>query len=205
MNPNQNPNQNQYSIDYLNQISAPAKKPGMSNRIIMILVGVGVLIAIVAGFALLSGGSTSTAKKLETLTARLKTLQTISSKSQATIKSGALRNTNSNLSIFLTNASHDVETPLKNNGISSTNLDKTIVAAESGTDLTKKLEDARLNAIFDRTYAREMSYQLATVASLIREIYNSSNSKLLKTFLLTTDTNLRPIKNQLSDFNAANG
>jgi hypothetical protein len=198
------PNQNQYSIDYLNKIATPAPKPGMSSTLVYIIVGVCVVVAIIVGLLLLGGGTSST-KKLETLTARLQTLQSISGKSQTRIKSGVLRSTNSNLSLFLTNANRDIELSLTTSGIKSKSLDKTIIAAESGAKLTQKLEDARLNAIFDRTYAREMSYQLATVESLMKEIFSSTKSKSLKEFLETTNTNLQPIKTQLTEFNAANG
>jgi hypothetical protein len=198
------PNQNQYSIDYLNQIATPAKKPGMSQRMIYLMIGVGALIAVVIGLSLFSGGSNS-AQKLSRLSARLQTLQTIVSKSQKTIKSGDLRTTNSNLSIFLTNTNRDITTPLANNGVNASKLDKTIVTSENGAKLIQTLENARLNAVFDRTYAREISYQLATVKSLMKEIYNNTNSKSLKDFLNTTNDNLQPIQKQLEDFNAANG
>ena len=80
-----------------------------------------------------------------------------------------------------------------------------ITASENGEKLKTTLEDARLNATFDRTYAREMSYQLETVAALMKDIYTNTNSKSLKTFLEATDNNLQPIKQQLAEFNAANG
>ena len=91
------------------------------------------------------------------------------------------------------------------NGVEVSKLEEKIVAQESGEELIADLEDARLNAIFDRTYAREMSYQLDTVDVLIREIYNSTNSASFKTFLENTNKNLEPLRQQFSDFNAANG
>lgn len=195
--------QNNYSIDYLNQIAPPEKKPLFDRKIIFLLIGGGVLAVIALVFILL-GGSSST-QKIQTLAARLQTLQSIVDESQRTIKSSSLRTTSSNLSIYLTSANRDIAGPLQTYGLSSETLDKKIVAAENGAELKKTLEDARLNAVFDRTYAREMSYQLATVTSLMQEIYNSANSTSLKSYLETTEANLTPIKKQLADFNAANG
>jgi hypothetical protein len=140
---------------------------------------------------------------MQTLAARLITLQSVADKSQKTIKSGPLRSTNSNLAIFLTNANRDIVEPLKNNGITIEKIDKKITAAENGEALTKTLEDARLNAVFDRVYAREMGYQLDTVEALMKDIYAKSNSKSLKEFMQKTDENLQPIRKQLNDFNAA--
>jgi len=50
-----------------------------------------------------------------------------------------------------------------------------------------------------------MSYQLDTVSVLIREIYNSTKSTSFKSFLENTNTNLEPLREQFSNFNAADG
>ena len=83
--------------------------------------------------------------------------QTIASDTQKNLKSGALRSTNSNLAIFLTNANRDIAAPLSANGIDIKKLDSSVVAAEKGDELKQTFEDARLNAVLDRTYAREMT------------------------------------------------
>lgn len=201
-----NPEQNQYPIDYLNQIAPETPKPGMNNKFFFMLIGGGLLVAIIVGIlALSSGGSNGPTQKMQMLAARMTTLQEISSSSQRTIKSGQLRTTNSTLGIFLTNANRDIADPLAKNSVDTKKIDKTILAKESGEKLKQTLEDARLNATFDRIYAREMSFQLDTVGALIKDIYNNTNSKSLKEFLETTDGNLQPIIKQLADFNAANG
>ena len=206
MQPEQNQQpQPQYSIDYLNQIAPQPKKPGLNNKTFLLLVGGGLLLVIIVGIFVLSSGGSGPTQKMQTLAARMQTLQTISDKAQKNIKSGQLRSTNSNLTIFLTNANRDIVDPLKKNGVDIKKLDKTIVTAEKGDALSTKLEDARLNATFDRTYAREMGYQLDTLAVLMKDIYNKGNSKSMKDFLLATDKNLEPIKKELNDFNAANG
>jgi hypothetical protein len=204
MNPDQHPNQNQYPIDYLNQISSQPTRPAMNNKLVFALIGGFILLIIIAFIALSSGGS-GPAQKMQTLTARLTTLQKISSDAQKNIKNGELRGTNSGLTIYLTNTNRDLVEPFAKSGVDIKKLDKKIVAKESGEALSKKLEDARLNAVFDRTYSREMNYQLETVAVLMKDIYSSSKSKSLKDFLLKTDQGLQPLKKQLADFNAANG
>jgi len=202
---NQNPNQPQYSIDYLNEIAPQSQKPGMSSKLFLFVVGGGLLLAIAVGLMLLTGGGGGPKEQMQTLAARMQGLQTIAGESQKTIKSGDLRSTNSNLSILLANANRDIAEPLLNNDVDVKKLDKAILAEESGEELKKKLEDARLNAIFDRTYAREMAYQLDTVTALMKSIYTETKSKSLKEFLIATDKNLQPIKKQMTDFNAANG
>ena len=196
---------NQYPIDYLNQIAPQQKKPGLSTKM-MILIGGGVgLLLIIAGFMIFSSGSAGPTQKMQTLAARMATLRDIASKSQTNIKSGTLRNTNSNLAIFLTNANREIEEPLSKNNIDIKRIDQNIETAENGDELRATLEDARLNAVFDRTYAREMAYQLETVQALMSDIYSKTGSKSLKDFLNATNGNLQPIIDQLAEFNAANG
>lgn len=199
------PDQNQYPIDYLNQIAPEQPKQGMNNKFFFLLIGGGLLVATVVGILALTSGNSGPTQKIQTLSARLTTLQAISSDAQKKIKSGTLRSTNSTLTIFLTNANRDIVDPLSKNGIDIKKIDKSIQTKENGEKLKQTLEDARLNATFDRTYAREMSFQLDTVSALMKDIYASSGSKSLKEFLERTDANLQPIKTQLADFNAANG
>lgn len=199
------PNQNPYPVDYLNQIAPEGKKPGMSNKLFLGVIGGGILVAVIVGLMLLSGGGSGPTEKMQRLAARLATLQTISDDAERKLKSGQLRNTNSNLKIFLANTNRDIAEPLLKNGADVKKIDKKIETAENGEKLKKTLEDARLNAVFDRTYAREMSFQLDTVSALMTELYNSSASKSLKDFLLATDKNLQPLRQQFADFNAANG
>jgi outer membrane murein-binding lipoprotein Lpp len=200
-----NPDQNPYPVDYLNQIAPEQPKQGMNNKMFFLLIGGGLLVAAVVGILALSGGSNGPTQKMQRLAARLTTLQTVASDAQRNIKSGQLRSTNSTLTIFLTNANRDIAEPLSKNSVDIKKIDTKITASENGEKLKTTLEDARLNATFDRTYAREMSYQLETVAALMKDIYTNTNSKSLKTFLEATDTNLQPIKLQLAEFNAANG
>lgn len=195
------PAQPQYSIDYLNQIAPPPQKQGMSNRLFMMVIGGGVLLAVIVGLMMLSSGGSGPTQKMQTLAARVQTLEKITSGAQRNIKSNDLRGANSNLSIFLANTDQGMTAPLEKNGVSVTKLDKTIVAAEKGDDLSAKLEDARLNAVFDRTYAREMSYQLTALENLMNSIYKSTGSKSMKSFLQTTEDSLVPIRKQFNSFN----
>lgn len=206
--PPQNSNQQeQYPVDYLNQISSQPQKSGLTNNKFFLLLGgllVGVVIIAIILLAL-AGAAGGPKEKMQILAARLQSLQTIASDAQKTIKSGQLRTTNSNLTIFLTNANRDIAEPLAEVDIDVSKLDEEIVAQESGEELAATLEDARLNAVYDRTYAREMSYQLDKLSVLIREIYNATNNTAFKTFLENTNTNLESLREQFSEFNATTG
>lgn len=192
--------QPQYSIDYLNQI-APQQQKNTPNKLLVIIgILVILLIVAVAAIGLSSLGGASTGTKLQTLAARLDNLQDVSEKAQPHVKNNQLRASNSSLTLYLANANRDIAEPLSNNGVDATKLDKAIVAKEKNTALTEALEDARLNAVYDRTYAREMGYQLRTTLLLMEDIDKSTSSKSLEEFIAATKSNLDPIEKQMNDF-----
>jgi hypothetical protein len=192
--------QPQYSIDYLNQI-APQQQKNTPNKLLVIIgILVILLIVTVAVVGLSSLGGASTGTKLQTLAARLDNLQDVSEKAQPHVKNNQLRASNSSLTLYLANANRDIATPLSSGGVNIKKLDKTIVAKEKNAALTEALEDARLNAIYDRTYAREMNYQLSTTRLLMDDINESTKSQSLREFIATTKSNLEPIEKQMSDF-----
>lgn len=200
-----NPDQNQYSIDYLNEISPQQPKQGVKDKFFFLIIGGGLLVALIVGMFVLFGGGGGPTQNMQTLSARMTTLQTIAGDTQKSLKSGELRSINSNLTIFLTNANRDIVEPLAKNNVDVKKIDAAIAAKENGDELKQKFEDARLNATLDRTYAREMTYQLQTVAYLLQEIYDNTNSKTLKEYLENTNTNLQPLIKQLSDFSGTEG
>jgi hypothetical protein len=197
------PPQPQYSIDYLNQIAPKPQKKGLSSRGFLMVVGGGLVVAVIVGILALSSGGSGPTKNMQTFAARVQTLEKITAGAQKNIKSNDLRGTNVNLTLFLTNTDQNMTKPLANNSVDVKKLDKDIVAAEKGDALTAKLENARLNATFDRTYAREMIYQLTALETLMKSIYNSSKSKSMKDFLQTADDSLLPIKKQFDTFDAS--
>lgn len=198
------PQQTDLPHDYLDQIAAPKKQPGMNNKLFLSVVIGGALIAILVGIFLVFSGMSSKPAALQTLGLRLETIQKVSNDSQKTIKSGKLRTINSNLTLYLTNTNRDLALQLTSNGIDLKKLDKNEIADESGDELTKKLEEARLNVVFDRTYANELTYQLETIDVLMNQVYKSTKSKSLKTFLESSNTGLQALKKQFSEFNATN-
>jgi len=196
-------NNQENPIDYLDQIAPKtqsnnwllSKKPLIIGLIVM----AGLLI-IISAFSMFSGNSASTAR----LAARLSSTETLAKNATKNIKSSQLRATNANLTSYLTNAIRDIEPFLAKEGIKIKSIDKAIVASEATIKVDAILEDARLNAIYDRTYSREMAYRLDMVITLMNKINKSSNSKSLKQYLTTSVENLTPIRDAMSSYNAEN-
>ncbi|MBC7943531.1 hypothetical protein H7X68_03485 [Candidatus Saccharibacteria bacterium] len=200
-----NPNQPDYSIDYLNQIAPQAPKKGWLTRKQLIIAGVLGFFVFLALIMIVAAVSNNSPEPTRQLAARLKATEAIVSDAQRGLNSTQLRTLNSNLKIYLTNANRDIVAPLAKVGINVAKLDKNLVASEAGATMTSRLEDARLNAVYDRTYAREIAYQLETVTTLMSQVYNATRNKDLKTFIDETRINLDPIQKQFAEFNAANG
>ena len=202
MQPNEQP---QHPIDYLDSIATtPKGSAKKANDMLFFgaIIAALVVVALVGAFAFLNGGSSSK-DHLSRLSVRLTNLQKVSDNSKKNIVSSELRAINANISLAFTNANRDIKEHLTSSGIEPDSISEAITSEESTEELTTTLEDARLNAKFDRTYAREMNYQLETLITLLRQAEEESNDAAEKEFLSTTAKNLSPLQKRLASFNAA--
>jgi hypothetical protein len=202
MNPNQPP---QRPDQYLDTIAAQAQPPKLAPLIprkVMYGGGIAIIVAII----LLVAGSifgSSQRGSAEVLLARLNATQPIVTDAQSKLRSSQLRSLNSGLSIYFTNTLRDSAEPFSNVGVEADSLPTNVVEAEAEatTVLTERLEDARLNAIYDRTYALEMDYRLATIMTLMQETYNSTSNEELRIYLTEAYDNLETTQQAFADFN----
>ena len=194
-----------YSPDYLNQIAIKPQGKFHFSQLQMIIFGgvslVLVLIALITVINIVNGPNRS----FERLMVRLQSTEIIVGDSQAKLNDTELRSLNSSLKIYLTNANRDITPLLSKERITNMNHDTTIAREESGSNISARLEDARLNAVFDRTYTREMSYLLETTITLLRQLYSSSSSASTKDFLNTTINNFVPVQKSFEDFQDTSG
>lgn len=170
--------------DYLDQIAPKTTKPGMFKpgpKLFALIGGVLVIIVIILSITVntIVGARQ---QPLQKLPARLTATETVVSDAQVNLKSSQLRSLNSSLRLYLTNVNRDIGGVLGPAGVDVTKLSQSIKDQESTTELTDRLEDARLNGVYDRTYAREMAYKLATILTLLQEIYAGNYSSDVKAF-----------------------
>lgn len=205
MNPKQPGQQPSYDT-YLDQIAPqPVKRSVVQSLkpIHMILGGVVLILIILLVVSLISSSAGAPKRTIEQLAARLQTTKKIADDATTVLKSSELRTLNSNLKIYLTNTNRDFTAPLATLGINTDKLASSATASESATDMIARLEDARLNGVYDRTYAREMTYQLDTTLTLMRQAFNSTKSVSIQTVLAGAYDNLTPIKEKFSEFNSS--
>ena len=199
-----NPNQQDRSIDYLNQIAPKTKAPLFANK--WIPIGLGALVLL--GIIIIVVGSIHRQPNLTTqvtdLYARLQTLQTISSTEQNSLKDTQLRATNSSLTLILNNSSTDAAAFLKG-ASNNIQIPQEIQKSEKAylDTLTNKFNYARLNVELDSTYAREMAYQLNVVHTMMNSIYQQKPSKALSDMLVDTNNKLEPLQQTFANFSGA--
>ncbi len=192
-------------IDYLDQIAPkPRASFGFSRKQIAIIGGV-ILVGFI-GFAIMAltqGGKPNIGSLSQQLVAKNAATTPVSKEAQENIKSRELSAINSSLTIQLTNADTGLVNAFTKAGVNVTKISENITAAESNATIKEKLEEARLNSVFDRVYSREMSYQLATILFQLKTIYETTGNAELKTYLETTYNNLDPLQKQLDAFSAS--
>lgn len=169
-----------------------------------ILLGIVAIALVLILVAIVNSVASSGKEPWQRLSARLDATAVVVNASGTKIKNSQLRSLNSDLKLYLTNTQRDLATPLANLNIDPAKLPASVLAAESSTEMQQRLEDGRLNAKFDSTYAREMTYQVATILSLLQQLYSSGVSTSTKTFLENAYNNLEPTYTALSKFSASN-
>ncbi len=200
--PSPQPPQAPVPFDYLNQI-APQAPPKKSSKIKKLLVIGIILTTLVLALSIAVNFVTSSQRRpIEQLANRMQTTAKIATDSQQNLKSSRLRSLNTDLRVYFTNANRDIAEPFATVDLNVAKLSGAVNEEEKvlAEEASARLEDARLNAIFDRTYAREMAYQLETLLVLMQQVYGSTKSETLKTYLTASYNNLRPLYQGFSDY-----
>ena len=204
MDPNyQQPNPGP-GVDYLNSIASQPQPKTINPFILWGLIAAALVAVVVIVIAITSGGNSPT-DQLTQVGASTANLKNLSETANNDIQSSELRSINSSLTLTLTNTNRDLAEHLKKQKINIKNAKKNkTVAAVTGaySQVEERLEDARLNGLYDRTYVREVTYLLKTLHADMEQLYNTSNSKSLKTALETNDNNLAPLLESLEAFKA---
>jgi len=191
-------------LDYLNAIATPAQTKTINPLILWGLIAAALIVVIVVIISIASGGNNPT-KQLTLVGTSTTDLQELTEAANNDIRSSELRSINSSLTLTLTNTNRDLAEPLKKQKINLKNVkqNKTVATVTGVYDkVDERLEDARLNGLYDRTYVREVTFLLKTLHADMEELFNSSRSKSLKATLETNDNNLAPLLESLESFKA---
>ena len=193
-------------LDYLDQIAPVQQKThffGFNIKTILLIGGALTILVIILSAAV-SSVSNSRNELWQHLYARLNSLSTIVDDGTSKLKDGQLRTANSDLRLYVTNTSRDLDARLTALDINKKKIPEKITASESSDKILEELEDARLNAKYDTAYSRETSYVLATMLSLLKQLSVSDKSTKNREFAQTAYTNLEPIYKTISEYSAEN-
>lgn len=192
--------------NYLDQIAPQAQRHSFMMNKPRLYVFIGIIAVVLVIILSVTVGAISNAQKQpwERLSARLTATSAVANSSSSKIKNSQLRSTNSNVAISLTNTQRDITAPLTKLGLKADKISPSIVKEESSAAMLARLEDARLNAKYDSTYAREMGYQLSNLLTLLKQMYANSTSSSNKAFLEAAYNNFSPLQKSLAEFSASN-
>lgn len=207
--------------DYLDKIASEARPltasaPGFLGsalhlsmkqlKIIGIAIAAIFLVLIIAMIA--SSGNKNTERDyVDTAYLRTKDLSKVIDDYRTKIRSSELRSMTMSLKSVLLETNYALSSTLTNNFEAknpdtpekeSTATDETAIIGE----LTASLEEARLNALLDRVFAREYTYQISLLISLETDIINRTKIDLLKSSLTSSRSNLETLHEQFDNFSA---
>lgn len=119
------------------------------------------------------------------------------------VKSSSLRTMGNSLSTVFDNTTHDLEPILTDHFKLKTNkLSKSLT--ESETKFTKAIDDdlnqAKLNGLLDRSFAREYTLQIALILSLESELLARTKYPALTKALQSSSANLEKLHSQFSNY-----
>lgn len=202
--PPSNPLPPQPPVDYLDHIApqAPKSSPFKFGPKLFALIGLALVVLVIAISITINVVVGGQKQPLERLAARLTATETIVTDAQAHLKSSQLRSLNSTLRLYLTNVNRDIGETLAEANVNTTKLSESVVEEESTDEMAGRLDDARLNAVYDRTYSREIAFQLATTMALLQEIHAGNYSTEIKTFAKDVYDNLSPTYEAFDSYDA---
>ena len=196
------------NIDYLNKISSENQHEKSSDSLFSSkplkfgLIAVAVLALFILIFGALSNSTGKEKSVFERLNLRLTNVNSSITTYNKSVKSSALRSSGVSLASILEATSLSLTPFYEKYELDAKKPSEKISAGETALldSLNLELENGKLNGILDRTYAREMTYQISLLLSLEVELYEKTKDEALKAALESSYTNLETIYPNFNDF-----
>jgi hypothetical protein len=199
--------------DYLKQISAKPLKAAAASQnkflspfmIKLIACGLIAIVLLIVVMNLL-GQSGARAKALtETIYTRMSLLSRNGGPIDSYGKqlySSDLRALSSTLKTNLVNSARDLEILMPDISLNPNQVSKTVTANEEAylTEYTSMLENARLNALLDRTYSSTTTLVISQLLTEINELLARNENRALEDLLQRTRTNFEQLRIHFQEF-----
>lgn len=170
---------------------------------VVIVITLFLFIAMIAS----SGDKNSERDYVDQAYLRTKDLSEVIDNTRTQIRSSKLRSLAMSLKSILSETNYNLSSSLANDfGVKSVDKPaKQATATEEDTvisELSDALEAARLNAVLDRVFAREFTYQISLLISIETDIINRTKKEPLKSSLETSRANLDAMHEEFDKFTA---
>lgn len=198
----------QYAVDYLGGIAPQQPKPGitiagftLSKRALMVIIGGTVALLLAAMLMIFSQKPQAVSQLNESnFYSHLIRTQEITKDGKKNIKNSKLRAHNGTLQTLLVGSASEMATPLQKSGMDPKKLES---EAKKPSDEDKKLlnslNDARLNAVYDRAYVREMTHRLNTMLLMLDRIEKINSRESMQQYVKSTRPKLKDIQKAISE------
>ena len=202
----------QYAVDYLGGIAPQAPNSAVSvggfqltKKAIIFIVGglLALVLAVVLLFATQKPAGPGFLNEASLYTSFIDTAD-ITKNSGKYLQSSQLRATNGTLKSFLLDSAKQMETPLSKSGIDYKKLRSSAKKEpHHDGDMATKLENARLNDVYDRTYANEVGYKLEKMMAAVQKIKKTNTRKSMQEYLTEIEPDLKIIIESIDRYQQA--
>lgn len=191
----------QYSMEYLDHMAGTAGGPKIERKFIIAGAAVGVMLLAAAAIFIFTPKKTPTTQTPSRLYGTIVDTQKVTKDAGKRIKNNRLKSINSTLNASLVNASTNLEKPLGGLGVDTKKLRATVQKTEyHDQHLVDKLEDARLNAVYDRTYTTQMEYKVKDIQLNMQAISKAGTTKEANDAFKKVDTDLNTVIKSLEEY-----
>lgn len=191
-----------YDPNYLDSIAPPPPPPKFfSGSFGKIFFGLLIVFFVIVSVIVALSGKDETAD-LQLMAVRMDKFELLVKTQQKNLKSTKLKNTNTSYQLWFSGNKTKADELLQKGGIKKSQYSKTMLSSESklSDDLTKKYEDALLNATLDRVYSSSMASESEKIINLLNTMAKKNKSKQIREFAKTASTNLSPIHDSFDKY-----
>ena len=188
-------------MEYLDHMAGTAGGPKIERKFIIAGAAVGVMLLAAAAIFIFTPKKAPTTQTPSRLYGTIVDTQKVTKDAGKRIKNNRLKSINSTRNASLVNASTNLEKPLGGLGVDTKKLRATVQKTEyHDQHLVDKLEDARLNAVYDRTYTTQMEYKVKDIQLNMQAISKAGTTKEANDAFKKVDTDLNTVIKSLEEY-----
>ncbi len=191
----------QYAVDYLDQVAGGSSgSKEIDKKFIFIGAGVAVALLLAGALLFMRPKTVNDNKPVKLYTTLIDTEKT-TVRSGKLLKSSKLVSINGSIRTNIINAARDMEAPLTAAGQKPASLKSAANKAPYHDEkFASALEDARLNATYDRVYANEINTKLKYIVLYMESIKKTTKSKKMNEFIDKNLPSMQTVQKAMDEY-----